>query len=468
MKPITRGTRRGRVRLVLAIASMAVLAGCSGPCENIDSINGPTLNANNVDLSTYVAVGTSLSSGYESGGLVDRHQIHSFPAIFARQIGKTVTILGGEGTFTQPTINFDGIPALLEIKSYSPLIINNAGRTNGAPTNTGQFTFHNLGIPGAILLDLVDTTHYHNTAPPVNRTNFTYFNIIQQSHGRILDQALSLQPTIMSLEYGANEILGPAATQGTAPAPATGVAYAQLMTAALNAIHTALPGTRVAVFNVPDVTTIPLFTTLPAIPPDLATGVPVPLLFTDGTTISSAQAGDLLLLGAGPVIATTGRGVPVGVFTPLNPTVAGTGQPLPESAILRKAEVDNTQIVIDALNTVVDSVSARPFVAKVDLNRLLATIATDGISLGGNEYTEDFVKGGLFGLDGVHPNDLGYALMANLMIESINARFGCFVPPVNALDYASPNASMARRVTTGYPLVQRLDENFRMLFPQQP
>src|SRR5262245_38619409 len=169
MKPIT------RTRLVLAIVSMAALAGCSGPCDNIDSINGPQLTANGVDLSTYVAVGTSLSSGYESGGLVDRHQVHSFPALFATQIGKTV-LLDGTGTFTMPTINFDGIPALLEIKSYSPPIINNTGRTIGAPTNSSQnFPYHNLGIPGAILLDLVDTTHYHNTVPPVNRTNFTFF-----------------------------------------------------------------------------------------------------------------------------------------------------------------------------------------------------------------------------------------------------------------------------------------------------
>src|SRR5215471_7662945 len=122
-----------RTRLGIAIALMAALAGCSGPCEKLDSINGPGLNANGVDLSTYVAVGTSLSSGYESGGLVDRHQVHSFPSIFARQIGKTVDVVGGSGTFTQPTMNQDGIPALLEIKSFSPLIISTPGGRPARP-----------------------------------------------------------------------------------------------------------------------------------------------------------------------------------------------------------------------------------------------------------------------------------------------------------------------------------------------
>ena len=450
-------------RLGVAIALMATLAGCSGPCDKIDSINGPTLNANGVDLTTYVAVGTSLTSGYESGGLVDRHQVHSFPAIFAQQIGKTVDVNGGAGTFTLPTINFDGIPALTEIKSYSPLIINNAGRTTGAPTNLAQnFAFHNLGIPGAILVDLVDTTFYHPPATPI-RNNFTYFNIIQRTRGTILAQALSLAPTIMSVEYGANEILGFAAVQGTNPNLGTGSIYAPLMTAALNGIHTALPNTKVAVFNVPDVTAIPFFTTLSAFTVNTTTGATVPLVGVNGPL----QPGDLVLLSAGPVIA-TGTGIPAGGYNYVNPPAGSNGQPLPENLILRDAEVTDTRTVIGQLNAVVDSVSARPFVAKVDLHGLLATIASSGVSIGGNLYTDDFVTGGLFSLDGVHPNDLGYALMANTMIDAINARFGCFVPPVNPSTYASPNASALKPVTDRYPLVQSLDESFRMLFPMQP
>jgi lysophospholipase L1-like esterase len=453
-----------RTRLGFAIALMAALAGCSGPCDKLDSINGPALNANSVDLSTYVAVGTSLSSGYESGGLVDRHQVHSFPSIFARQIGKTVDLVGGSGTFTQPTINQDGIPALLEIKSFSPLVISNAGRTTGAPTNLSQpFAYHNLGIPGAILVDLVDTTNYHNTVPPVNRQNFTYFNIIQRTRGTVLAQALSLAPTIMSIEYGANEVLGPSATGGVAPNPATGQAYAQLMTIALNTIHSTLQGTRVVVLNVPDVTTIPFFTTLSAFTVSATTGQPLPLVGANGPL----APGDLVLLSAAGLIATTGTGIPAGGVNYLNPSVPSNGQALDESLILRAAEVSATQAVIAQLNAVVDSVSQRPFVAKADFAGLLATISSTGLSLGGADYTNEFVTGGLFGLDGVHPNDLGYALIANTMIDAINARFGCFVPPVNALTYASTNASALAPVRDHYPLVRGLDESFRMLFGLQ-
>src|SRR5262245_45774844 len=166
-----------RTRIGLGIALVALLAGCEGPCEKIASIDGPKLSANGVDLSTYVAVGTSLSAGTQSDGLVDRHQVHSFPSIFARQIGKTVQI-DGQGTFAIPTANQDGFPKpLLEIKSYSPLIISRAGRTGGVPTNGSQnFAYHNMGIPGALLFDLVDSSFYHS-APPQVRTDFNNMNL---------------------------------------------------------------------------------------------------------------------------------------------------------------------------------------------------------------------------------------------------------------------------------------------------
>ena len=454
-------TTSRRHYLVAVLALTAVLGGCAGPCSRIDSINGPTLAANGVDLSTYVAVGTSLSSGYESGGLVDRHQVHSFPSLFATQIGKTAQ-LDGKGSFTQSTVNFDGIPALLEIKSYSPLLINAAGRTTGAPTNLSQnFAYHNLGIPGAILLDLVDTTHYHNTVPPVNRQNFTYFNLIQRGRGSVLAQALSLAPTILSLEYGANEVLG-ATTAGAAPSNLTAANYAQLMTLSLNSIHTALPATRVVVFNVPDVTSIPFFTTFPPFTVSTTNGSPLPLVGTGGPL----QQGDLVLLPAAGLIA-TGTGIPAGGFNYVNPAAGSNGQPLPESLILRAAEVAAARVEITKMNAVADSVAARPFVARVDLAGLLGDISVNGIRIGGNLYTSAYVTGGLFSLDGVHPNDLGYALMANQMLDAVNTRFGSRIPRVNPAEFASTSASRGRPAAEArYPAsVEGLQQELNLLFP---
>jgi len=436
-----------RFRLGIVLALAAALAGCEGPCSSLERINGPALSSNGVDLTTYVAVGTSLSSGYMSGGLVDRHQVHSFPALFATQIGKSVQI-DGQGTFTFPAINGDGILPLLEIRSYNPPALSNSGRVLGSPTNfTQPSAYHNLGIPGAVLLDLVDSTHYHATVPPVNRTNFGYWDIIQRRRGVLLQQALSLQPTILSVEYGANELLGPTVNAGTSPNPATNLGHAALMTAALNAIHTALPGTRVAVVNVPDVTSIPFFTTIPPFVEVQGLGT----VFLAGAD-SLLTANDLVLLSAAPLLG-QGYGVP--------------GNPLPESVILRAPEVAATQIEVDEMNAVVDSVALRPFVTKVDLHGLLQRIAVEGYRIGADVYTSDFIRGGLFGLDGIHPNDLGYALLANELIGAVNSKFGCVIPSVNPSQYATPDASRARPATDRwYPIrVENLQQGLDMLFP---
>jgi hypothetical protein len=442
-----------RIKLAVVLALAAVLGGCSGPCSKIEPINGPSLSSNGVDLSTYVAVGTSLSAGYESGGIVDRHQVHSFTALFATQIGKTVQI-DGKGTFTQPTVSPDGLDTLLEIKSYSPLIISRSGRAAGLPTNLTQaFPYHDLGVPGALLSDLADGTNY-----PAN----PFFGLILRGQGTILAQALSLSPSIISLEYGANEILG-FATRGLPPNPSTGAAYAQLMTNALNSIHTALPGTKVAVFNVPDVTGIPFFTTFPAFTLSTTTGAPLPLVGASG----SLQLGDLVLLPAANAIA-TGTGIPTGGYNYVNPAAGSNGQPLPESLILRASAVADTRTQITKMNAVVDSVALRPFVTRVDFAGLLADISANGVQIGTNLYTSEFITGGLFGLDGVHPSDLGYALIANRMIDAVNARFGSAIPLVNPSQYASANASRAQPAgQTRYPLaIDGLQQALEKLYPR--
>jgi hypothetical protein len=459
-------TKSMRIRLGVLLALAAALAGCQGPCSKIEKINAPVLNANGVDFSTYVAVGTSLSSGYQSGGLVDRHQIHSFPSLFARQIGKTVSLSGGLGMFTQPTINLDGIPPLLTIKRYSaPVLIDTTEQVRGAATNFTQATaYHNLGIPGSILLDLLFPTHYQ--APPtapVFRTNYVYFDHVLRGQGTVLAQALSLAPTLISLEYGANEVLGPTAQLGIAPSAATGAGYAQLMTGALNTIHGTLPGTRVAVFNVPDVTSIPFFTTFPAATVSATTGLPLPLVGVNGPLLT----GDLVLLSAGPLIA-TGTGIPTGGVNFVYPAAGSNGQPLPENKILRVAEVADTRTEIAKMNAVVDSVATRPFVTRVDMAGFLGGISANGIRVGANVYTSAFIRGGLFSLDGVHPNDLGYALMANLLIDAVNTRFGSSIPRVNVAEFASPNASRARPTgESPYPAsLAGLQESLDLLYPR--
>jgi len=47
----------------------------------------------------------------------------------------------------------------------------------------------------------------------------------------------------------------------------------------------------------------------------------------------------------------------------------------------------------------------------------------DGLNFGTGSITSEFVFGGGFSLDGVHPTATGYAVIANGFIDAINAQF---------------------------------------------
>lgn len=434
---------KNRLSLALVLGLAALLAGCQGPCDKIEPITGPALTGGSADFTTYVSLGTSISSGWQSGGLVDRHQVNSFPAIFARQIGKTV-LQSGTGEFSLPTVGADGFPPLLELRSLSPLVVSNSGRTFGSSTNAAWPTaYHNMAVPFSILLDAVDTTNYYATvAPPAGigrpATQFFFFENTARHRGTILGQALSLAPTFMSIELGANELLGYATSGGTSSIFPTAT-WAAILTQAVNSIHTARPNTKVALFSVPEPTSIPFFKTFVPGTIRLSDGVQVPLLGPDG----ALSATDLVLLTAKDSLA-IGTGFAVGSYNYVNPTAPGNGRPLLNSQVLNTTEQQAISTAWTGMNAAVDSVSSRPFVVEVDLSGLLVDVAANGLQLGSTHYTTSYITGGLFSLDGVHPNSLAHALAANHMIDAVNAKFGSTISRVNMSQYATPTSSRSR------------------------
>ena len=65
------------------------------------------------DFTKFVAVGDSYGAGFESGTLHERHQVFSWPAVIARQVGLRLclpTATATDNCFAQPLITFPGIP----------------------------------------------------------------------------------------------------------------------------------------------------------------------------------------------------------------------------------------------------------------------------------------------------------------------------------------------------------------------
>ena len=436
---------------VLAVAAM--LAGCSGPCQKIDTISGPALTTGTADFSNVVAVGTNFSAGFQSAGLVNRHQIRSFPALFAQHVGMTVVSDGTSG-FTFNGMSNDGVgelpptQTLVEIKSLSPLVIDNVGRLPGAPQNmaNGGLDYHNLAIPGELAFDVVDSTLYTVDPNPVRGAGYNKFfwNTISRGRGLVLQQLIRRAPTFVTFEFGINEVLGSVRSGGVRPVFPSGT-FDGSVRGALNGLHAALPNAKVAVFNVPDATHLPFCTTFSPVTIDLVTGTPVALIGPTGALSPT----DLVLLTAKDSLA-IGTGFPAGSYNYLNPAAPGNGRPLTNAQVLNDLEQGAISTAIFNMNASVDSITAnRPWTAKVDWNALATSVATDGYPVGSVTYTSDFVTGGLVSLDGIHPTDLGHAILCNTLIDAVNAQFGATIPHLNLAEHATTTSSRMRPIAGG-------------------
>jgi lysophospholipase L1-like esterase len=358
------------------------------------------------NFTTYVSVGDSLAAGFESGSLVETHQNRSAPALIARQAG----VQG----FQQPLVSEPGIPPELTLLSLVPVpVIAPKAATAGAPRNLALARpYNNLAVPGATSVDALTRT---TDAGGLH-------DLILRGLGTQVQQAVALRPTAITLWIGNNDVLG-AALRGRA---IDGVTLTPTATfrATYGQIVAALKTTSafIVAANLPDVTTIPFVTTIRPYVVNPSTGAPVlvggarvPLIGPSGSLPSTA----LVTLAASTLLG-QGIGIPT--------ALGGTGAPLPDEVVLDPSEIAIIQDHVAANNQAIREICGAANIPVLDVNGLLRELATTGRHVGGITLNSAFLSGGVFSYDGIHPNDVGYALMANEFIRVINASGGSLSP----------------------------------------
>jgi lysophospholipase L1-like esterase len=359
------------------------------------------------NFSLYVALGDSLTAGFTNGSLVQTHQAVSYPALLARQAGVQL--------FQQPLVTEPGIPTELALISLlpSPVIAPKAA-TVGAPANLAlPRPYDNLAVPGATSVDCLTTT------------TGGLSDIILRGMGTQVEQAVALRPTFITLWIGAVDVLG-AVINGQAVDGVTMVPLATFRQAYGGIIAAlATTGGTVVAANLPDPTLIPFANTIPPVvvnpatgEPVLVNGQPVPLLGPSGPV----PTGSLVTLAASPLLA-TGVGIPV--------ALGGNGQALPDQVILDPAEIAAIRDRVSGINQAIQDICSGAGIPVLDLHAYFDDVARNGIVIAGIPLNTRFLSGGLFGYDGVHPTDIGYALVANQWIAFINAQKGASLPLVD-------------------------------------
>lgn len=224
-------------------------------CSDYNELDLEPINSGSADFSKYVAVGNSLTAGFQSNALYESAQEYSFPNLLARQLRIE--------NFEQPTVSDPGVGGRLEF--MTSLDASGIGQTDeeGSPTNFGlSRPYDNLGIPGAILADYLNADDGIGTRASANPIySLVLRDILDSSTPSIHSAVAQLEPTLVSFWLGNNDILGYVTSGGLRPFndPTT---FQALYTNSIAQIKGLPSSPTVVALNIPDVASIPFATTV--------------------------------------------------------------------------------------------------------------------------------------------------------------------------------------------------------------
>ncbi len=280
---------------------LAILAAGFASCEpEFDNpVSTDDYSAGEADFSSYVAVGNSLTAGYMDGTVYKSGQANSFPSLLAKQFA-----LVGGGAFTQPSYEDDvnnyggltlgGIPIAstrLVIDAAEGRPENISGSSTIEVTNLQATAYNNMGVPGAKSFHLVAPGYGNVAGVATGQANPYFARHATSASATVLGDAMMKNPTFFTNWIGNNDVLSYSTNGGAASSTnvydntaaadhnATGNldpstygsnditnknVFANVYNTLINTLTSG--GAKGVVATVPNVTSIPYFTTVPYAP----------------------------------------------------------------------------------------------------------------------------------------------------------------------------------------------------------
>lgn len=489
-------TRHTLKKLTLASLMGLAIAGCAPEFD--DSVKDIRFTSGSADFSTYVAVGDSLTAGYADGALYLDGQQNSFPALLASAFKKAgggnftqplvsdnnggLLLSGNQIADTRLVLGLvDGkqSPKRLEADPTTDI----ASPVNPQPNN--------MGVPGAKSFHLGAPGYGAVAGVQAGTANPYFVRFASGDTATVIGDAAAQQPSFFTLWIGNNDVLfyalaGGIGTDQTGNPDPTGygpddLTDPQLFAGTYQQLLTALQaaGGKGVLITIPDITDIPFFTTVPwnPVPLDQATAdqlntayaayndglaqMVTNQLITQGeadqrriqfaagqnaVVIEDEDLTDLSAFGLPSIRQTTADDLvllpassKIGTLADANdPTSAwGIGTALEDGDVLIASERAAIASVTAAYNNTIRALAdGDDDLALMDANDLMKQASSaEGLNFGSGKVTATFGTGGAFSLDGVHPTQRGYALIANAVIDAIEEQFGATLPKLEPMEY---------------------------------
>lgn len=433
-----------------AILSLALFFSCQKE-DDLDRLG-------EVDFSRPAAIGGSMMSGYQDGALYPKGQEKSIPQLFFDRVAEH-----GGGSFSTPIMSNDdgigvnpkpwtsifqtrsrlnmrtdceGVESLGPVKSlYQNTDLSDLDQS--ASNVNGQYQC----APFATLNRMIDP----NFGLSFNDGNpLPYYHRAASNPGTstMIGELVEYNPSFLLGWFGMEEVVSYASTGGTSNTLLDPIVFEQRLDSVLSIMSA--NGTKGALINIPDVKELPYFQ----------------LVQYNGANLDQTQANDLNQLytasnanhinfnvGPNPFICED-PDAPQGIRHLKNGELLTLTVPLDsmkcqlyglfgrffkDQYYLSLDEVSMLDQAILSYNATIAKLAEKYDLALVDANSFYTTVDS-GIMWDGAGFNFEFVTGGFIGLDGIYPNQKGYALITNEIIESVNEHYGTHIPNINCLD----------------------------------
>jgi hypothetical protein len=400
-----------------------------------------------VDFNSIAFIGGNYFAGYQDGALFKQGQQYSIPALLSKQIS-LMNYLPVKQIWLE-----DNLSIGLTLKGFTFqnkfLLKNKAdclGEISLKPSNemidmafvsrlrnANSFT-NDLSVPFANIQDYFNPEF--GLIPSNNNPNPFYHRIASNPGVSTMASDLKkINPGFTAIWVGMEDIYNYAQRGGYNAKILEPALFEKHLDELLSTI--VLNNGKGVIANIPDISVFPFFTLIPSLSIDLTKeradslnrifdGVFEYRAGKNGFQIEDeslpdfpfrlSQAGEFILLN-----------------TPTDSIKChkmGLFNPLPNRYILDKNEIQFITNHTTSYNEVIKRKALEYDLAYVDVNAYFKSLS-NGIIVDGITYTSEFISGGFFSLDGFHPNQKGYALLANKFIESVNQKYGSTIPPIN-------------------------------------
>jgi lysophospholipase L1-like esterase len=394
------------VRGAAALVLLGTIAACSD--ENAKVV-GPT-PANNI-FASYVAIGNSITAGFQSAGIMDSTQKRAYPVLLAGQMRTRFAYQSLKNPGCPPPVNNFQTQSRVTITGQPPSTSNTC-----ALDSLSTDILNSVAVPGATSLDPTSAT--------TSASNLLTTLILGGQTQ--VDKALKAKPTFATIWIGNNDVLAAALSGVLVPTPnvSPGVTpttnfvanYAKMV----NQLIAGAPTVKGAMVGVVQVTGAPvLFSAQLLLNAQFLGGLSVAAgktITVDPTTCTPTTTSliSFLIISAiranqhPPVIACEKTATP----------------PLGDIFVLDAGEIASLTATITAYNTYIHAKADSVGFAYVDPNPLLAQLRASGAILSvPNLASTTAPFGTAVSIDGVHPSNSTHVLIANSLIDAINAKF---------------------------------------------